>query len=210
MSKRFLATAVLAVAALLAAPAMHADAQVPPLPSGNSAVVAVFTGNADVSPGLCLPAGGCAGTPNANYELIVPAGANPIPAVCVAAGVFELQPVAGNCALNAHGTVTSSALGLNPSCGLSHGESDDSLGANDVSLTNALTSATVTRGSENGWITSAGGTIPVTGSVDDAAGNPTHPLVAVVQARPIPQAGGIPCVTEAATKFIIAGVAVVA
>jgi hypothetical protein len=210
--KKLLKLAVaVAVPVLMAIPATHADAvPVPP----DSAVVSIFTGTASVTPGLCAPGvPTCVGGAGASaaYNLNVPDPAStPLPAKCIAAGVFEGAPVvptaaqiqgSGNCGLVANGTVTGTTTLAGPTCGLSHGES---------SGTNNLTLNGNTRDSTSGWVTSAGGTIPVLGTVDDAGGNPNHTLVALVQARPVGPAGTIACVTIPADKFIIVGVGLVA
>ncbi len=214
------------VPVVMAIPGTALAHSVPP----DTAVVSVFTGTAIVNPGLCLPADvspACTGPTAATYELAVPGASAPLPAVCFAAGVFEGAPVApgvgdiltdGNCGLVAHGDVTGSLdsppldltpplPALKPSCGLSHGASNDAVGPNNVTLNGS------TRNVNDGWITSAGGTIPVTGEVDDAdadtSANGDHLLVALVQARPVGPTGTIACVTAPASSFIIAGVAAV-
>jgi hypothetical protein len=213
--KRILVAAIISIVAVAFSPAMRADATGE---GGATAVVAVFTGNATVDPGLCLPVGGCGGPTTAQYTLTIPGATDPVPAVCLGAGVFEGSAVAGECGLIAEGTVSSSTAGLPPlpelppSCGLSHGESS---GTNTITLNDIVSGSSQTRNTSNGWVTSAGGTIPVTGNVDDAdadesAGPADHLLVALVQARPITPAGTIACVNAPAEKFIVVGVGVVA
>jgi len=207
--KRILVATIISVVALVFSPAMRAEAVGE---GGPTAVVAVFTGNATVDPGLCLPVGGCGGPTTAQYTLTIPGATDPVPAVCLGAGVFEGSAVAGECGLIAEGTVSSSAASLPPSCGLSHGESS---GTNTITLNDIVSGSSQTRNTSNGWVTSAGGTIPVTGNVDDAdadesAGPADHLLVALVQARPITPAGTIACVNAPAEKFIVVGVGVVA
>jgi hypothetical protein len=208
--KRLLVATIIGTLSLMFVPAMPAGAT----GEGATAVVAVFTGNASVNPGLCIPgdAPGCVGpTDPANYNLTIPGDPAPAPAVCAAAGVFEGGAVAGTCDLIANGNVTGSAAGLKASCGLSHGVS---AGVNSITLNDVVSASSTTRNTSNSWITSAGGTIPVTGAVDDGDddGDPAgdHTLVALVQARPIGDAGQIPCVTQPASTFIIAGVGIVA
>ena len=202
MRKRVLVATIIGVLALLFAPAMPANATGE---GGATAVVAVFTGNATVSPGLCLPVGGCDGPSSAAYNLTVPGASAPLPSLCLGGGLFEGAAVAPSaCGLIANGAVTGSAPGLDPSCGLSHGTSS---GVNTVSIGGN------TRNTSNGWITSAGGTIPVTGNVDDIDADTSpagdHTLVALVQARPITPAGTIACVDTPAETFIIVGVGLV-
>ena len=205
------------LAGLLVGLAISVAQILPAHAAGATAVVSVFTGTASVAnpdlpnQGLCLPVDHstvgvipCDGPATANYGLDVPGVSAPLPAVCLAAGVFEGNAiVAQSCELHAHGTVTGTISPLKPSCGLSHGQSDDALGANTVTLNG------ITRNVQDGWVTSAGGTIPVTGSVDDGAGG-SHVLAAIVQARPITPSGTVACVNADAKQFIIVGVAAVA
>jgi hypothetical protein len=160
--------------------------------------------------------------------VVTPAGN--LPSSCNAVGRFAglnavPSGVPGNCAISSDGDVFANAIGVGPSCGMSGGHSEstedvdeDGIADDDDGLDNRNSPATVTGngpdtfsitgigggGITSTWITSAGGTIPLTGTLT-VNGN-TVSYAGVVQARPIGGAGQVPCLTEPATTFTVVGV----
>jgi len=221
--RKLIAIAGVAVLGALLAPTSANAAQV-------NAGVIVFTGDAQVSPGLCLPGvanpncalGGVSelqpGNSTWNFDvpgspIVTPVAT--LPSTCNALGIFDGVTAVpsgdpGNCEINADGIVTPNLRGalVGPSCGLSGGITTDDPAQTGNEDTFSIGTVSGTISTE--WLSSAGGTLPIHGhlSVPDSDGSPENVFyVGVVQARPIPQgAGEIPCVNAPATTFTVVGV----
>lgn len=89
------------------------------------------------------------------------------------------------------GELGPNAAGVGASCGMSEGEGGRGVFASVYNLSNV------------GWITSAGGTLPVSGDFTNSANGHTGTLVALTQAQ-----GGSDCALNAngATNFTVVGV----
>jgi hypothetical protein len=205
MKKRLTISAIVVALMVTLAP-VSADATGE---GGSTGVVAVFTGNASVTPGLCIPgnAPGCVGPAEAVYNFTIPGDPAPMPAICQAAGLFEDQDATGECDLIANGTLDGITT-PEPACG-------NATGASSATETNTVTFAGDTRTHSHSFLTTAGSVVPVTGNIDDAdtdttAGPNDHQVVALVQAFPVTDTGTIPCLTAPASTFIAVGIAVAA
>jgi hypothetical protein len=181
---RMMLAAVAALTMMLAfVPAASADGT-------TAAHVAVFNGDAAVSPGLYFPG---AGPPRASGDWGFTAPANP------SSGNFAVgicQSNVGSCTLSLKGKLGEvvSSTGLGAYCGISRGHSGS--GGGGLSL------AGHTFGNV-GWISSAGSILPVTGQTNGTT--PLNTLVALVQASGSGLATS--CATSGATSFGVIGVA---
>lgn len=225
MLRKLLATAVLVGLVAVAAP-QSADA------SNNAGVVVFTGsakvgklswtddgGNQAPGNGLCFPGlqagvGVCALSGSLTdvtngWSFTVPSAAGGVPGTCTAEGVFNGTPVAGapsNCTLISNGIVTPNLAGVGPSCGMSHGDTDGA-GADPVIAGSSADTVTIVGVAGVGeahiqWTTSAGGSLPLTGSIEYAGGH-SHPITGYVQARPL---SGGNCATVPAEDFLTIGV----
>jgi len=203
MKKRLLIAAIAGAVTLTLAPSpANATGE-----GGTTAVLAVFTGNATVTPGLCVPGGGpgCVPPDDAVYNFTIPGSTDPVPALCQASGQFETIDAAGDCALIANGELEGVTTG-SPACGNVTGASAG---------TNTVTFGGRTRNHSHTFLTTAGSVVPVVGHIDDSdadeiAGPEDHNVLALVQAIPVTPSGTIPCYTTPAQTFIAVGIAVAA
>lgn len=196
---------VLSLLALFAVPASAADAQ-----------LLVIVGDASVQPGLCFPGVNCGGVGangdaafafNAPSSVTLP-GVGTVKGLCATAGTLGVgvaQDPGGSCELSSNGRVYElQDLGapLAPSCGNSSGQGQATLRVNGTGYTEDI-----------GWISSAGGTLPITagGSPGTVAANAASGdvVAGLVQARPLGAdlaTQSIPCLTTPATTFTVVGV----
>lgn len=225
--------AIMGVAALAAVLAPVSAQAAPEDNSGvvvfiGSATVGSAAHNEATGEGLCFPnltaqGGQCVADPGEvtavtnGWKFDVPGndvglpGGGTISATCNAYGRFGGQTVftsstsPGNCEIASDGDVGLSELApIGPSCGLSGGTSDAGDNAAAGDLPDNFTVAGLEGPIYTRWVSSAGGTLPIIGhyTVDDVTAN----YVGLVQARPLPQSGGVPCLTEPATDFTVVGV----
>jgi hypothetical protein len=166
---------VLAVAALsvmpLAVPA-----------SAHGADAAVFIGTAELDPGLKIPD---TTTVTGTWKFSAPAtwDVAPVPGACASVGHLS------DCTISVAGELGPVAGVVGASCGVSNGyNGSGSYGPNDGNHLNNVQGV--------GWVTSAGGTIPITSGTVNGT-----PIVGVVQAQ-----GGAGCVGSGATTFNVVGV----
>lgn len=173
----------------------------------------------------CGP-GGALAQPENGWTFQVPSSGvttslGTIPGACNAYGQVGGSPVStadipgvdpGNCTIDADGGTFTNAAGVGPSCGMSAGSSTANapyVGADDDPANgegpDEFTVDLVGSGPiTTNWITSAGGSIPISGTFTLAGSTSTY--VGFVQARPTPPPGNIPCLTIPATTFTVVGV----
>lgn len=159
---------------------------------GNGLCFPGLTANAD---NTCTVSGATTDITN-SWSLKVPDTTVGGTTACLAAGRLGGNTAVDQaCQFNFDGYVTANPAGIGPSCGMSQGTSaggvaSDTLVVGGVSYPGAI-----------GWITSAGGSLPITGSVD--VGDHNHTVVGYTQARPIE---GGNCAQAPARTFLSGGV----
>ncbi|MBI2169247.1 MAG: hypothetical protein HYU28_07070 [Actinobacteria bacterium] len=160
--------------------------------------------------GLCLPTRiNTAGCPEGGdleqdaqeWQFTVPGAGGQIPPSCRAGGLFPGNVVAtpgvgSNCVIDANGLVGTNGH-VGPSCGMSYGDSS----AGPVGHTDTITIAGTEYDIYIQWTTSAGGTLPLEGTITDGSGH-SHAVRGVVQARPLTPGA---CASAPASTFTVIG-----
>lgn len=171
--------------------------------------------NCQLDPSATIPVNG--------WDFSVPANPNAPLILCSATGVFGNDTVTGEgCEIDSDGDVGPNPAGVGPSCGMSAGVSQsqihdrdgDGIGDDDDPIDDRDGSSTgegpdeivfpalgVSGSFDTGWITSAGGTLLLTGTYDFGTG--INDFVGVVQARPL-ESGA--CGSTPAENFFVVGV----
>lgn len=196
---------------------------------GNSAWSTTAVGDGLCFPGFVVTPGACTANATAptdtdaqSWSLSVPlsggvvaGGVNTSPQIdfpqtCNAAGVFNgavvtpnaptgpiSNPSVNNCEFSIDGFVDNNAANIGPSCGMSKGTSAGGPSSDSVTVNGVTATAVI------GWETSAGGSLPINGTIQYPGHTGTHLVVGYTQARPV---SGGNCATVPAKDFVSAGV----